>query len=86
MATSEVECRVGDLNPGDRFLDQEGDEFIVADGKQIVNLRTGEAACFNDVLERTQVGQVEVCSLYRGDIELGRDRQGRLYVGSCNRS
>src|SRR5687767_5436502 len=62
-------CTVGDLKPGDRFRDPEGNEFVVTHGlpnfgdfKVTVNIDTG--ATYNATL----------------DLRLGTDRKGRLYA------
>lgn len=63
-------CKVGDLKPGQRFRDPDGNEFLIADGFLIVNVATGAVVSTLDW----------VGNGYRKDVRLGTDRQGRLYA------
>lgn len=64
-------CTVGDLLPGQRYRDPDGEEYLITDGTYpVVNLRTGEVA---STLDWIGTG-------FRKDIKLGTDRAGRLYA------
>lgn len=65
-------CTVGDLQPGQRYRDPEGNEYLIAEGDLIVNVATGAVTC--------RLDWVEAEGRYRKDTKLGTDRAGRLYA------